>query len=252
MSAQPMAPLAEEPAATALLYLRVSSTGQVRGTDPEGYSIPGQREATRGRADLLNAAVVEEYVEPGVSGRTTHRPALQRLLADLKRLRPTYVIVYDLSRLARNRTDDALLMVQIEASGAKLVSVLENIDQTPAGRLTHGVLAAVNEFRSDGDAEKVMMGLRRKHATGGTTGKAPIGYLNVRKRVLGRDVRTVEIDPDRADLVRLGWECYATGEYSVSAITDLLDVSGLRTPMTAKRPPKPLARSAVYRMLKDD
>ena len=252
MSAQPVAPPAEEPAATALLYLRVSSAGQVRGTDPEGYSIPGQREATRGRADLLNATVVEEYVEPGVSGRTTHRPALQRMLADLKRLRPTYVIVYDLSRLARNRTDDALLMVQIEASGAKLVSVLENIDQTPAGRLTHGVLAAVNEFRSDGDAEKVMMGLRRKHATGGTNGKAPIGYLNVRKRVLGRDVRTVEIDRERADLVRLAFECYATGEYSVSAITDLLDVSGLRTPMTAKRPPKPLARSAVYRILKDD
>lgn len=42
-------------------------------------------------------------------------------------------------------------MLKIEQSGARLVSVLENVDQTPSGRLTHGVLAAVNEFRSAGD-----------------------------------------------------------------------------------------------------
>jgi site-specific DNA recombinase len=238
---------------TAVVYLRVSSSGQVnRGTDPEGYSIPGQREAAHKRAGSLDTSVVREYVEYGVSGRTTHRPALQRMLADLPELRPTYVIVYDLSRLARNRLDDALLMLKIEESGARLVSVLENVDQTPSGRLTHGVLAAVNEFRSAGDAEKVRMGMERKHATGGTSGKAPVGYLNVRKRVLGRDVRTVEIDPERAPLVQMAFEAYASGDYSISAITELLDASGLRLPMTAKRPSRPMQRSAVYRMLKDD
>jgi site-specific DNA recombinase len=244
----------DEPAsATAVLYLRVSSAGQVnRGADPEGYSIPGQREAARTRAQTLQAEIVGEYVEYGVSGRTAHRPALQRMLADLKTLKPTWVIVYDLSRLARNRLDDALLMLKIEQAGAKLVSVLENVDQTPSGRLTHGVLAAVNEFRSAGDGEKVKMGLQRKHVTGGTHGKAPTGYLNVRKRVLGRDLRTVEVDEERAPLVRMAFETYATGEYSISAITDLLDVSGLRLPMTAKRPPRPMTRSAVYRMLRDD
>ncbi len=238
---------------TAVLYLRVSSAGQVnKGTDPEGYSIPAQREATSARARALGADVLEEYVEYGVSGRTTQRPALQRMLADLKSHRPTYVIIYDLSRLARNRLDDAQLMLQIEGSGAKVVSVLENIDQTASGRLTHGVLAAVNEFRSAGDAEKVKMGLRRKHAMGGTNGRAPIGYLNVRKRVLGREVRTVEVDTERAPLVQLAFHCYASGEYSISGITELLDAAGLRTPMTAKRPPAPLARSAVHRTLRDD
>jgi site-specific DNA recombinase len=246
------APTAGE-GATAVLYLRVSSAGQVKkGADPEGYSIPGQREAVSARARSLEADVLEEYVEYGVSGRSTKRPALQRMLTDLKRHRPTYVIIYDLSRLARNRLDDAQLMLQIESSGAKVVSVLENIDQTASGRLTHGVLAAVNEFRSAGDAEKVKMGLRRKHSRGGTTGRAPIGYLNVRRRELGRDIRSVEIDPDRALLVRMAFECYASGEYSITGITELLDAAGLRTPMTAKRPPAALARSAVHRILGDD
>ena len=246
-------PAEETSTATAVVYLRVSSSGQVnKGTDPEGYSIPGQREACQARARALNADVLEEYVEYGVSGRTTQRPALQRMLADLKNHRPTYVIIYDLSRLARNRLDDAQLMLHIEGSGAKVVSVLENIDQTASGRLTHGVLAAVNEFRSAGDAEKVKMGLRRKHSQGGTPGRAPIGYRNVRKRELGRDIRTVEIDEERAPLVQMAFRCYASGEYSITAITELLDAAGLRTPMTAKRPPAALARSAVHRMLKDD
>lgn len=251
-----MSKINEDPAseaATAVAYLRVSSQGQVkRGTDPEGYSIPGQREATSTRAETLQAGVVREYVEYGLSGRTTHRPALRQMLADLPKLRPSYVIVYDLSRLARNRLDDALLMLQIEQSGAKLVSVLENIDQTPSGRLTHGVLAAVNEFRSAGDGEKVKMGLKRKHAMGGTSGLARVGYLNVRRRVLGRDVRTIELDQDRAPLVQMAFEAYATGEYSISGITDLLEVAGLRLPMSAKRPARPMVRSAVYRMLRDD
>jgi DNA invertase Pin-like site-specific DNA recombinase len=41
------------------------------------------------------------------------------MLAELPRLRPTYVIIYNLSRLARNRLDDATLLVQIESTGAK-------------------------------------------------------------------------------------------------------------------------------------
>ena len=155
----------DQPAETAVLYIRVSSSGQVnRGTDPEGYSIPGQRQAGDLRAQSLGASVAKEFVEYGVSGRTTQRPALQAMLKYIRKQRPTYVIVYDLSRLARNRLDDALLMVEIEACGARLVSVLENIDETPAGKLTHGVLASVNEFRSAGDNVRLRARGGRDHA----------------------------------------------------------------------------------------
>jgi site-specific DNA recombinase len=250
----PLDTTASEAVATAFIYLRVSSPGQVnKDFNPEGYSIPGQRAACAQRAHSLGAEILEEYVEPGISGRDAlKRPSLQRMLADLDRVRPEYVIVYDLSRLARNRLDDALLMVRIEQFGARLVSVLENIDKTPAGRLTHGVLAAVNEFRSAGDAEKVKMGLRRKHEAGGTSGVAPIGYLNTRERVEGREVRTVEIDPGRAPLVRMGFEAFATGEYSIASLQQVLEEAGLRTRETAKRAPAPLSRSAVHKILNND
>ena len=59
MSTAPGVEAAEQLSSTALVYLRVSSAGQVnKGSDPEGYSIPGQREATNGRAVALGADVL--------------------------------------------------------------------------------------------------------------------------------------------------------------------------------------------------
>src|SRR4051812_34356511 len=112
----------------AAIYLRVSSAGQVhRERDPEGYSIPGQRDACRRRAETLGAGEVKEYVDYAESARTANRPQLQAMLEDLKRDPFDFVIVYDLSRLARNRLDDSLVMVEIQSAGARLISVAENV-----------------------------------------------------------------------------------------------------------------------------
>jgi DNA invertase Pin-like site-specific DNA recombinase len=238
---------------TAIIYLRVSSSGQVnKGFDPEGYSIPAQRDACRRYAEPIGADVVREYVEPGVSGTTTNRPALQRMLAELSELHPDYAIFYDLSRVARDDFDALWLLREIEGQGCKLESTLERIDDTSAGKLLYTVMAGVNAFRSRGDAQKVKMGMQRKHATGGTVGRARIGYLNVRKRLAGREVRTVELDPERAPLIKMAFHWYATGEYTISMITEMLDAAGLRSIMTAKRPSVPLSRSSIHAILRDD
>ena len=239
---------------TAVVYLRVSSVGQVnKGSDPEGYSIPGQREVCQRFAEQLEATILREYVEPGVTGTKLERPALQRLLADLKELKPDYAIFYDLSRVCRDDFDAQWLWREItEKHGCLIQSTRERVDPSPSGRFMYSILAAVNAMRSRDDAEKVKMGMKRKNAMGGTNGKAPIGYLNVRRRIEGREIRTVEIDEDCADLVRMAFHTYATGDYSITAMTEILDAAGLRTPMTAKRRPAPLARSAVHRLLRDD
>ncbi len=239
--------------ATAVIYLRVSSVGQVnKGTDPEGYSIPGQREACKLHAERLGASVVGEYVEPGKSGTSTRRPALQRMLVDLAELKPTYVIVYDLSRVARDDFDALWLLREIEGAGCKLESTLERVDDTPAGKLLYTVMAGVNAFRSRGDAEKVRMGMRSKHLKGETVRAAPIGYLNVRRYDNGREIRTIEVDPERAPFVRTAFDLYATGQHSIAQLTEILDSMGLRTKPTRKRPAHPLGKSVVEKMLHQD
>src|SRR5580692_5913652 len=82
---KPKAVLSDE-GATAVIYLRVSSSGQLTGRSQEGYSIEGQREACERHAERLGARVVSEYVEPGKTATNTRRPALQQMLTELAHL----------------------------------------------------------------------------------------------------------------------------------------------------------------------
>jgi site-specific DNA recombinase len=239
--------------ATAVIYLRVSSDGQVRKAhDPEGYSIPTQREGCLRHAERLNARIVGQFVELGRTATNLRRPALQEMLAALPKLKPTYVIFFDLSRWAKEEQDAFWLLAEIKRHGAKLESTLERIDDSPTGILLYTIMAGVNAFRSRGDGEKVKGGLQRKHATGGSMGPARIGYLNDQETVDGRKVASISTDPQRIDLVKLAFELAATGAHTITTLTEMLEELGLRTRGTYKRPSKPLSRSMVHRMLRDD
>jgi site-specific DNA recombinase len=137
----------------------------------------------------------------------------------------------------------------LKAAGIELVSVTENIDDTPFGRFMHAIVAANAEFYSANLAAEARKGLVQKAKTGGTPTRAPIGYLNVRKLIEGREVRTVEIDPERAPHVRWGFTAYATGAYTLDTLQDTLTDRGLFTRPTPTRAPKPLSRSQLAVML---
>jgi hypothetical protein len=82
----------------------------------------------------------------------------------------------------------------------------------PHYRDTGGRDNNVNAHRSRSDGKKVKLGLDRKFADGGTRGVAPVGYLNVREMVNGKEVSSIAIDPERVGLVQDGFEAFATDE----------------------------------------
>jgi site-specific DNA recombinase len=216
--------------APAVIYLRVSSKEQAeKGGEAEGYSIPAQREGCKRKAASLSAAVIEEFVERGESAKTADRPELQRLLEFVAANPVKYVIVHKVDRLARNRADDVAINLALQQAGAELVSVSENIDQTPSGLLLHGIMSSIAEFYSRNLATEVIKGCVQKAKNGGTPGRAPIGYLNVREIVNGREARTIEIDPVRGPLMRWAFETYATGEWTIRKLLAELTARGLTT-----------------------
>src|SRR5438046_3042315 len=92
----------DTPQPTAVLYLRVSTPSQVNTDyDPEGISIPAQREACLRKAAQLGVQVMEEYIEPGKTATSMDkRPAFQAMLERIRTQRDVnYVIVYKLSRM---------------------------------------------------------------------------------------------------------------------------------------------------------
>ena len=239
---------------TAVLYLRVSTTSQVQTDhDPEGISIPAQRLACQRKAEQMGVTVIDEYVEPGKSATTIEkRPIFQAMLARLKSERDAdYVIVYNLSRLNRNRVDDTNVLMMMRAMKVTLISAQENIDETPAGQLMHGILAAFNEYRSNADGADIRYKMGQKAKNGGTVTRTKVGYLNVRERIDGHEIRSVAIDEERAPLIRLAFELCATGDYTMGRLTAILTERGLRMRPRADRPLRPISPSHLAKILRD-
>ncbi|MFV0373112.1 recombinase family protein [Microbacterium sp.] len=80
--------------------------------------------------------------------------------------------------------------------------------------------------------------------------KAPIGYLNVGARDdFGREVRAVEVDEERARLVRWAFRVFASGDWTPSQLRQEVVARGLTTAATPRRPSRPIGKSSVHRML---
>ena len=161
-----------------------------------------------------------------------------------------YVIVHKVDRLARNRGDDIDIMRVLHECGVQLVSASESIDDTPAGMLLHGIMSSIAEFYSQNLAAEVKKGMGQKVKNGGTIGRAPLGYLNVRRvDEKGREERTVVLDEERAPLIKLAFEEYATGNWTVADLAEHLAACGLTTRATPKIPSVPINAKALNKVL---
>jgi site-specific DNA recombinase len=238
----------------AAILLRVSSRGQVETDyDPEGLSLPAQRQECERKAAAVGAHPVLEYIEPGVSGGDlVRRKVFRQMIADIReRGDIDYVIVWSVSRWARNQEDHWTARGLINRAGAKLIAVKEPIgEDTSHGVMLEGVMAAVAASRRIEIAEDVKQGVRRKIEVGGFPGYAPLGYRNVREPLPhGGEVRTIHVDEPRAEIIRWGFETYATGLYSINDMVTLLAARGLRTRGTRRYASRRLKHSSVYALL---
>jgi site-specific DNA recombinase len=223
----------------AVFYLRVSTVSQVKTDyDPEGISIPAQRLSCERKVAQMGVEVVGEYVEPGRSGTNIeHRPIFKEMIERIQTEQDVdYVIVYKLSRLNRNRVDDAKVLMMLRKQHVTLVSATESIDETPVGQLMHGILASFNEFRSAEDGADIRYKMGQKAKNGGTLGRAPLGYENAGIKFEGREIRSVIVDVERAPFIKRLYELYATGEYSLERLQAQIRDEGLTTRPTSRRP----------------
>lgn len=156
--------------AQAVAMYRVSTLSQANTSkDDDGFSIQAQREYSERKADEINVVIVKEFIDRGKSARTADRPGLQDMLkyiADDPDIQ--YVIVHKLDRLARNRADDVALNLFFAKHGVRLVSATENIDDSPSGKLVHGIMSDIAEWYSANLSEEAKKGLRKKVEFGGT------------------------------------------------------------------------------------
>ena len=209
-------------------------------------------EACEREAHSLGARLaIRPYIERAESARSDNRPVLQKMLTELPALGVKYVIVHKVDRLARNRLDDAQLYERLVGMGITLVSATENIDETPAGRLMHGMLATFAEYYSNNLATEIKKGLHQKHLNGGTPFKPPIGYLPKRRLIGNPDIRTVILDEERASFIQEAFDLYATGNWTTRTLAKHLESRGLQSRETPKQGSRPLKANAIQEMLRN-
>ena len=236
-----------------IIYLRVSTKEQAqKGLSEEGYSIPAQREACLKFIKDKGWNLLDEYVDRGESARSAHRPQLQEMLSRIKKDKTiNVVVVHKIDRLARNLEDHVAIKAILKRQGVSLVSVVENIEDTASGRLIEGIHALMAEFYSANLGMETKKGMIQKAKQGGWPEMAPIGYKNVQESVAGRLVRTIEVDEERAPYITQAFKLYATGNYSLLELQEMLTRMGLRSRSNVKHPSKPISKSNLSNVLQN-
>lgn len=198
------------------LYVRVSSREQV-----DGYSIGEQTERLQQYASAMGWSGTRVYTDPGFSGSSLDRPAMQELIADVRAGRVSRVVSWKLDRLSRSQRDTLYLIEDVFLpNGCDYVSMTENFDTaTPFGRAMLGILSVFAQLERERIKERITIGKdgRAKDGRWHGGGLIPIGY-----RVENTDLVP---DPVEAPQVREVFELYSQG-YGSHRVADILCEKG--------------------------
>lgn len=157
------------------LYARVSTSDQ---------RTQAQLDALRKYAADRGAESVE-FVDEGQSGAKVSRPALDAMLAAVRRREVSAVVVVKLDRLARSVRHLVAMAAEFEAVGVDLVVLDQALDTgTPAGRLLFNVLGSIAEFERDLIRDRVRAGQEAAKRRGVKFGRPEATDRALRERII--------------------------------------------------------------------
>jgi len=115
------------------VYCRVSTEEQAQ----EGFSIRAQEQKLKEYANVKEWSIYNIYLDEGISGKNiTERPAINRMINDIKAGRVKNVLVFKLDRLTRSVADLVSLMDIFNENGCAFNSLMESLDtSTASGRM---------------------------------------------------------------------------------------------------------------------
>ena len=227
------------------VYTRKSTD---EGLDQAFNSLDAQRDACvayiASQGGLRWILVPDRYDDGGISGGTMERPALQRLLEDIRQRRVDVVVVYKIDRLTRSLLDFSKMVEIFDAAGASFVAVTQQFNTTTSmGRLTLNVLLSFAQFEREVTAERIRDKIAASKSKGmWMGGTVPLGYRAENRRLV--------IDEEEARTVRHLFDRYLELK-SVPALAKEAFATGLsrRAAKEGIQRGKPFGRGNLYHLL---
>lgn len=223
------------PLKKAFIYARFSSDMQ------RNESIDAQIRAAEKYAAQNDYIVINKYIDRAKSATTDQRPQFQQMMSDIESTDVDAIIVHKLDRFARNRYDSAIYRNIMKKNNVVLLSVLENLNDSPEAIILEAVIEGYNEYYSKNLAREVEKGKREnaiqcKHVGG----IPPLGYD------VDPVTKKLTINRFEAEAVKMIYSMYLDG-CGYSEIIFNLNQRGFKT----KRG-NAFRKNSIYEILKNE
>ena len=211
----------------AALYARVSSDRQ-----DVDLSVAAQLRALRDHAAKNGYLVAREYVDEAESGRISDRPEFRKMTDEASRSDSPFkeILVWKFSRFTRKREHAVAFKSMLRRKGIRVVSITEQADDTPTGKLLEAIIESVDEFYSENLGQEVTRGMREAASRGfWVSSHAPFGYNRVMAPDGPKKRPTLETNPDTSRIVRRIFNMAEAGKGTLE-ITRTINSEGIASP----------------------
>lgn len=201
------------------LYSRLS-----RDEDIELNSLTNQQNIIREYAENNNHIIIGELFDDNVSGMHFNREGINKIYEAVECKSIDAVIVKDMSRLGRHKTQTALFIDYLRENNVRVLSVTENLDTgNENDDLIIGFKGLFNDMYARDISKKVRAGIEQKQKTTVLICQLPMGYI--------KDKNTDEIIvmDEPAEIVRKIFKLFLDG-YGLKNIAHILNEDGDKPP----------------------
>ena len=200
------------------LYARLSNDD-----DQEMNSLLNQQEICQAFAEQHGYIIVGQSFDDNISGMSFDRRGLDELMVAVDADKIDAVIVKDLSRLGRHRTQTALFIDYLREHQVRVISATEGVDTfRDEDDLIIGVRGLMNDYYAKDIGKKIRAGYRQKQKDGIVI-TPPFGYWK------DRNTGQIRIDAEAAVTVQLIYSLYLQG-CGQKEIARRLNAAGRKTP----------------------
>ncbi len=156
------------------------------------------------------------------------------------------IICWRNNRLARNAKEAGIIIDLVDNHNVKIINELGIFDKNNTKLIWMDMIEATEYSKSL--SKDVKVGLETKRLMGHASQKAYLGYRNTPEKEKGS--KTIEVDPERWDLVRYWHDLILSEKYTVMESLEIITEKGLRTRPTKKHPtPEVISKTTAYRTL---